>query len=66
MDIVSSGSNSMLSISANVLPVGSQHSRNPGCNEDTKPKNNRYKMSEDSNLKWPVNICNKKYRKNLP
>jgi hypothetical protein len=42
------------------------HPRNPGHNEKTKPKDNRYKREWWSQLKWPVNIFNKIIEENFP
>jgi hypothetical protein len=37
----------------------SKHPGNPGRNEMTKPKDDRYRRDEDSQLKEPANIFNK-------
>ena len=46
-----------------------KHPGNPGHNEKTKPKDNRYKeieKSEDSQLKETINIFNKSIEGNFP
>ena len=42
-----------------------KHPGNPGHNEKTKPKDNRYR-GEYSQLKGPVNIFNKIIEENFP
>jgi hypothetical protein len=42
------------------------NTKHPGHNEKTKPTDNSYRKSKDSQLRVPVNIFNKIIEENLP